>query len=200
MVRGSKHCWNLNHKTFTIYINHCSDNSDGKSLSLLYADILGLFVKTLNADLKYYLLITENLKKPIQMQLCQKQRFSAQFVAVFLKSRLNFQGFQQKVTLIANLFLKLPTPKNVFKQMSKNSRFRGTFNKQHGKGDQKMLKSERHQFYNIHGSLWRQVSWKKSLLVICKVLTMFAIILNVDGKCFFLNRDNLRQPIQIRLS
>ena len=113
MVRGSKHCWNLNHKTFTIYINHCSDNSDGKSLSLLYADILGLFVKTLNADLKYYLLITENLKKPIQMQLCQKQRFSAQFVAVFLKSRLNFEHFQTKMTIIADVFPNLPTPKNV---------------------------------------------------------------------------------------
>ena len=134
------------------------------------------------------------------MQLSQKQNFASQFVAAFLKSRLNFEDFQQKVTLIANFFLKLWTPKNVFKQMSKNSCFRGTFNKQHGKVDQTMLKSERHQLYNIYGSLWRKVSWKKSLLVICKVLIMFAIILNADDKCFLLNRDNLRQPIQMRLS
>ena len=134
------------------------------------------------------------------MQLSQKQNFASQFVAAFLKSRLNFEDFQQKVTLIANFFLKLWTPKNVFKQMSKNSCFRGTFNKQHGKVDQTMLKSERHQLYSIYGSLRRKVSWKKSLLVICKVLIMFAIILNADDKCFLLNRDNLRQPIQMRLS
>ena len=120
---------------------------------MLYADILGLFVKTLNADLKYSQLITENLKYPIQMQLSQKQNFASQFVAAFLTSRLNFEDFQQKVTLIANFFLKLWTPKNVFKQMSKNSCFRGTFNKQHGKVDQTMLKSERHQLYSIYGSL-----------------------------------------------
>ena len=87
------------------------------------------------------------------MQLSQKQNFASQFVAAFLKSRLNFEDFQQKVTLIANFFLKSWTPKNVFKQMSKNSCFRGTFNKQHGKVDQTMLKSARHQLYNIYGSL-----------------------------------------------
>ena len=33
MVRGTKHFWNLNHTTFTIFINHCSDNWAGKSPS-----------------------------------------------------------------------------------------------------------------------------------------------------------------------
>ena len=34
-------------------------------------------------------------------------------------------------------------------EMSKKSRFRGPFNKQHGKGDQTMLKPEAHQRYHV---------------------------------------------------
>ena len=42
--------------------------------------------------------------------------------------------------------------------------------------------------------------WKKSLLVIHKILTLFANTLIVDEKHFLLNRDNLTQPIQMQLS
>ena len=43
-------------------------------------------------------------------------------------------------------------------------------------------------------------SWKKSLLVICKILGLFVNILNADHLYFLLNRENLRQPIQMQLS
>ena len=41
--------------------------------------------------------------------------------------------------------------------------------------------------------------WKKSLLVIHKVLRLFANTLIVDHKDYLLNRDNLTQPIQTEL-
>ena len=104
------------------------------------------------------------------------------------------------MTLIVDVFPKLRTPKNVVKQLSKKSRVIGPFDKQHGKGDQTRLKIERHQLYQIFWSLWRILSYKKSLLVICKVLKMFVNILTADDKYFLLNRDNLRKPIHIRLS
>ena len=44
------------------------------------------------------------------------------------------------------------------------------------------------------------MSWKKYVLVISKVLRMFVNILTADDKCFLLNRDNLRKPIQMQLS
>ena len=44
------------------------------------------------------------------------------------------------------------------------------------------------------------MSWKKCLLVICKVLRIFLNILAGDDKYFLVNRGNLRQPIQMRLS
>ena len=33
MVNGSKHCSNLNHSTFCIFIDHCEGNCVGKNLS-----------------------------------------------------------------------------------------------------------------------------------------------------------------------
>ena len=42
--------------------------------------------------------------------------------------------------------------------------------------------------------------WKKSLLVIHKILRVFFNTLTVDDKHYLLNRDNLTQPIQIQLS
>ena len=43
------------------------------------------------------------------------------------------------MTLIADLFPKLRTPKQVLRYMSKKSRFKGPFDKQHGKRDQTLL-------------------------------------------------------------
>ena len=42
--------------------------------------------------------------------------------------------------------------------------------------------------------------WKKSLLVIHKILRLFVNTLIVDDKHYVLNRDNLTQPIQMQLS
>ena len=42
--------------------------------------------------------------------------------------------------------------------------------------------------------------WKKSLLVIHKILRPFVHTLAVNDKQYLLNRDNLTQPIQMQLS
>ena len=49
------------------------------------------------------------------------------------------------MTLIADLFPKLRTPENVVRYMSKKSRFKGSFDRQHfhGKQVQTLLQSER---------------------------------------------------------
>ena len=46
------------------------------------------------------------------------------------------------MTLIADLVFILRTPKNELKYMSKKSRFKGPFDKQHVKRVQKLLRSE----------------------------------------------------------
>ena len=53
------------------------------------------------------------------------------------------------MTVIADLFPKLGTPKNVVRYMSKKSRFKVPFNRQHGKRMQTLLRSEPQHRYNI---------------------------------------------------
>ena len=44
------------------------------------------------------------------------------------------------------------------------------------------------------------VNWQKSLLLIYKILRLFAKTLTADDKHYLLNRDNLTQPIEMQLS
>ena len=76
---------------------------------------LRLFVNTLTDDDKYCLLYRDNLTQTIQILLSQKQQTFSQFFSPFLKSTLNFADFQKKMTLIANVFPQLPSPKKVIR-------------------------------------------------------------------------------------
>ena len=53
------------------------------------------------------------------------------------------------MTLIADLFAKLRTPKNVDRYISKKSRFKGPFDRQHGKRVQTPLPFEPQHRYHI---------------------------------------------------
>ena len=82
---------------------------------LVLCKILGLFVNTLSEDERYCFLYKDNLLQPIQILLSQKQKTFSQFFSPFLKSTLNFERFQKKMTLIADVFPKLPSPKKVIR-------------------------------------------------------------------------------------
>ena len=69
----------------------------------------------------------------IQMHLSEKQKNFSQFFSAFFESALNAEHFQKKMTLIAYVFTKLPTTKNVLRQMSKSSRFRERLDRRHSK-------------------------------------------------------------------
>ena len=84
--------------------------------------------------------------------------------------------------------------------MSKKSRFKGPFNKQHGKRAQTLFKSGREHLYDIYWSLQKQLSWEQSLLVIFKILGLFVNILTAEDEYSLLNRDNLMEPIRMQLS
>ena len=82
---------------------------------LVLCKISGLFVNTLTDDDKYSLLYRDNILQPIQILLSQKQKTFSEFFSPFLKSTLNFERFQKKMTLIADVFPKLPSPKKVIR-------------------------------------------------------------------------------------
>ena len=104
------------------------------------------------------------------------------------------------MALNANVFPKLRTSKNVVRWTSKKCRFRVPFKKQHGKRAQTLFKSERRQFYHIYWSLWRQLSLKKSFLVICKILGLFANTFTAYDKYSVLNKQYLLHPTHMQLT
>ena len=108
-----------------------------------------MFVNTLTADDKYSHLKRDNLTQPIRTPLSQKHKAFSQFFLAFSKCTLNFEDFQKKMTLVAYLFAKLRTPKNVVRYMSKKSRFKVPFDRQHGKRVQTLLRSEPQHRYHI---------------------------------------------------
>ena len=82
---------------------------------LVLCKISGLLLNTLSDDDRYCLLYRDNLTQPIQILLSEKKKTFSQFFSRFLKSKLHFEHFQEKMTLIADVFPKLPSPKRVIR-------------------------------------------------------------------------------------
>ena len=104
------------------------------------------------------------------------------------------------MTLIAHIFLWPRPAKNVVRYMCKKSRFRFSFQKEHGKRVSTLLKFERKHLYHIDCSMGRQFPWKNSLLVICKSVRLFVNTMTAVDNCSLPNRDSLMQPIHLQLS
>ena len=73
------------------------------------------FLNTLTANDKYSLISKNKGMQTIQMDLSQKQNLFSEFFSAFFKSALNFEHFQNKITLIAYVFPKLRTTKDVLR-------------------------------------------------------------------------------------
>ena len=67
-----------------------------------------------------------------QMHLSQKQNVFSQFFSAFFESASIFEPFQKKMPLMAYVFPKLPTTKNVHRSMSKSSGLREPLEGRHG--------------------------------------------------------------------
>ena len=84
--------------------------------------------------------------------------------------------------------------------MSRKSRFRTPFDKQHFKHAQTLVRSASHRPYHFHWPLASKLCSKKSLLFTWQTLELLVNTLAGDEKYPVLNRVNLRIPIKIQLS
>ena len=73
------------------------------------------FLNTFTANDKYSFISKDKWMQTIKMHLSEKQKIFSQFFSVFFESALNFEHFQKKMTLIAYVFPKLPTTKDVLR-------------------------------------------------------------------------------------
>ena len=171
-----------------------------KRSPLLFCKILGLLLNTLATDGKYLVLNRDNLPIPIQIQLSQKQKRFSQFFAAVLKSRLNFEYIQKKMTITAFVFPKLLTLKTwlgkcLKKLLTENL---STSN----------MVNEPNHCWNLNHSTFiifidqSQVNCvgKTFSYWLSKILGLLVNTLAADEKCPVLNTDNLMIPIQMQLS
>ena len=84
------------------------------------------------------------------MQLSQKQKTFSQYFPAFLKFSFNFKYFEKKHDPHPFFISEITDSGNLIKKMSKKSRFRETFDKQHGKRAQGQLRSEEEHVYQLH--------------------------------------------------
>ena len=73
------------------------------------------FFNTLTANDKYSLNSKDKSMQTIQMLLSQKQDTFREFSSSFFESAINFEHFRKKMTLMAYVFPKLPTTKDVLR-------------------------------------------------------------------------------------
>ena len=77
--------------------------------------VFSRFFNTFTADDKYSLISRDNWMQTIQMHLCLKHKIFPTFFFAFFETALNFEIFRKKMTLIAYVFPKLPTTKDVLR-------------------------------------------------------------------------------------
>ena len=87
------------------------------------------------------------------MQLSQKHKTICEFFTEFFKYRSNFEHFDKKDDPHRFCISGMTDSGNVIIQMYKNSRFRGPFEKKHGKRAQALLKWTTQRIYHIYSSL-----------------------------------------------
>ena len=152
-----------------------------KMSPLVLAEISGVFVYTLTSYGKYPVPGCENFQLPIQMILSEKQKSFFQLFVHFLDSTSNFENFQTKMTVIANVLPILKTVKILVRPFSKKRCFRTRFDSQHVKALQMLAKSPWERFYHVFSSIsWKLIS-KMSPLVSSEILGLSVNTFKSDG-------------------
>ena len=100
-----------------------------------------MFRNTLTANDKYPYRHGENLSTQIKMHLSLKQKTSSHFFNPFLHCTSNLKRFEKKMIVVATLFRKLQTVKDLVRLLSKKQYFGTLFHNQLVKGSQTLVKS-----------------------------------------------------------
>ena len=107
---------------------------------------------------------------------------------------------EKNVIVIANVFPRLQTVKDLVRPLSKKRRFRTSFGSQHVKGSQTLVKYAWERFYHIFLSPWALITWKIYLSLNFESLEVFVKTLTADEKYPVRCYQNLQFPIQLQLS
>ena len=136
------------------------------------------------------------------------------FKSSYLKNKKDFLGFlfhwwnlhqilnifKKKKIVIANVFPKLATVQDLVTPLTIQRRLKTSFDSQHVKRFQTLLKSWWEHFYHIFPSLWGGIIWKTSPWLKFGIIGLFVKTWTADYKYPFPDCENLLFAIQIELS
>ena len=108
--------------------------------------------------------------------------------------------FEKKMIMIANVFSQLLNVKDLLRPLSKNRCFRTSFDSQHVKWSQTLVKSAWQHSDHIFWSLSGRMIWKLSPFFKFKILGMFVNILTARDKYTGQDCQNLQINTQMQLS
>ena len=116
------------------------------------------------------------------MLLSKNQKLFLNFLSHFLNLQQIVNILKQTMIVIANVFEKLQTVKNLLRALSKKRRFRTRFESQHVKASQILAIYPWQHLYHVFSSYSLKLIWKMSPLVSGETLEVFLNILTAKGK------------------
>ena len=171
-----------------------------KLSALRLGEILRVFVNTLNVDDKYRVNIASISHSQFKCNYIKNEKLFRNFLFHFWNMHQILTILIEKMIVIANVFPKLQTAKNIFRTLSKKRCFRACSNNQHMKASQTLVKSPWEHFYHVFSSFSGKLNWKMSPLVLHEILGVFVNTLTGDGKYPVQDCQNFPVAIQMQVS
>ena len=136
------------------------------------------------------------------------------FRSSYLKNKKNFLGFlfhwwnlhqilnifKKKKIVIANVFPILATVQGLVTPLTIQRHLKTSFDSQHVKQFQTLVKSSWEHFYHIFSALWGEIIWKTSPWLKFGIIGLFVNTWTADYEYPVPVGENLPFPIQIQLS
>ena len=114
---------------------------------------------------------------------------------------ITFRTFSKKMNIvIANVFPKLATVQGLVTPLTIQLRLKTSFDSQHVKRFQTLLKSSWEHFYHIFWWLWGEIIWNIFTWLKFDIIVLFANTWTADYKYPVPDCENLSFPIQVQLS
>ena len=138
----------------------------------------------------------------------------SQFKSNYLKNEKLFPNFlfhfwnlhqiwnvlKEKMMVLANVFPKLQTVKNLARTLFKRCCFRERFDTEHVKASQILAKSPWVCFFHVFSTFSEKLIWKMSPLVLRQISGVFVNTLTGNDKYPVQDSENLPLPIQPQFS
>ena len=144
--------------------------------------------------------IVRNCSSLFKRNYLKNEKNFPNFLFLFWNFHQILKIFLKKMIVITNIFRKWQTVKNLVRPLSKKRPFRTSFESQHVKGSQTLVKSGWKHFYHIFSSLWEELIWKISPLDKFEILGGCVKTLIADEKYLVWDCENLLFPIQRELA